>query len=176
MSHTLWLFCRVLENGPQLNRVFQVKIESTESVADLMQAIKEANAPKLDHILSQNLSLWKVSIPDDEGFDQNIRNLNLTSQTPLSATITLSNVFADPPKEEHLHIVMQLSSTGECWFSFHPYLTHLTVHWCSFSVVFNRLPAFSPDVDASTVASGDEQGRKGIVSINLSPTATHPVF
>jgi len=56
MSNTLQLNCRVLCNDPQ--RVFSIKIESSETISYLKKAIKDEKV----HMFN-DLDLWKVSNP-----------------------------------------------------------------------------------------------------------------
>ena len=93
------------------NAIFEVKIAPTESVASLQKAIRdEINCNDLP---TNQLTLWKVSIPADADLKENVSKLDFTSQEPLSPMATLSKVFPEPPEEEHLHLVVRLLHAGE---------------------------------------------------------------
>jgi len=49
--------------GPDVGRAFSVKISREETVDVLKKAIKQENAPELDHIAANRLDIWKVSKP-----------------------------------------------------------------------------------------------------------------
>ena len=55
----LELNCWIL--GEDVNRVFPVKIQTTESVGALRKAIKEEKKPEFDHVPADSLKLWKVN-------------------------------------------------------------------------------------------------------------------
>lgn len=60
MSDMLNLNCWVLGDDPQ--RVFPVKIASSETVGGLKDAIKDKMKPEFDHAAANSLILWKVSM------------------------------------------------------------------------------------------------------------------
>jgi hypothetical protein len=67
---TLELNCFVLGDDP--NRVFPIKIDSTESVGTLKKVIKDKKKPDFDQVPADALKVWKVSIPVDENFNKNL--------------------------------------------------------------------------------------------------------
>ncbi|KAF8322897.1 uncharacterized protein EI90DRAFT_3077263 [Cantharellus anzutake] len=68
------LNCWVLGDGT--GQVFSVKIASTESVIALKEAIKDKKKVALQHIDADALTLWKVSIPVDDGFEEKVKLQN----------------------------------------------------------------------------------------------------
>ncbi|KAG9065188.1 hypothetical protein KI688_002511 [Linnemannia hyalina] len=63
MTNHLTLFCLV-------DGAFPVEIESTKTIGDLKKLIKAEQSPDFDDIVANNLTLWRVSIPDDENDDE----------------------------------------------------------------------------------------------------------
>jgi hypothetical protein len=61
---TLTVYC-VVDGNTTMN-AFPVPISSAESVGDLKDRINTKKAPEFDDIAADKLSLWKVSIPDDD--------------------------------------------------------------------------------------------------------------
>ena len=59
MAGIISLNCSIL--GPNVDNAFMVKISRGEMVDTLKDAIKEKNAPKLDHIAAHELDVWKVA-------------------------------------------------------------------------------------------------------------------
>ena len=59
MAGIISLNCSIL--GPNVDNAFTVKISCGEMVDTLKDAIKEKNAPKLDHIAAHELDVWKVA-------------------------------------------------------------------------------------------------------------------
>lgn len=110
MSRTLELNCLVL--GDERNHIFNIEIPATKTVSALKKAIKEEKSPLFDHVPADNLAIWKVSVPVDETFEENLRNLNLDDAQPLPPVKRLSGVFSNIP-EEHLHVVVRPPPTSE---------------------------------------------------------------
>ena len=59
MADKISLCCSIL--GPDVGRVFSVKISRGEIVDALKDAIKEKKAPELDHIAADKFDIWKAS-------------------------------------------------------------------------------------------------------------------
>jgi hypothetical protein len=98
------LNCWVLGDGT--GQVFSVKISSTESVIALKKAIKEKKVA-LQHIDADALTLWKVSIPVDDVFEEKVK-----LQDKLLPVKRLSHLF-NQPDDQDLHIVVQFPRDGE---------------------------------------------------------------
>jgi len=100
----------ILEDDP--SQIFTVKIEETEYISDLKEAIKDKRNA-LQYVDAHALTLWRVSIAvDDDHFEEKINDLKLKSMKPLSHVKKLSGVFSNQLEDEHLHIVVRLPS--EC--------------------------------------------------------------
>jgi hypothetical protein len=100
------LNCWVLGDGA--GQVFSVKIASTESVIALKKAIKDEKMVALQHIDADALTLWKVSIPVDDGFEEKVK-----LQDELLPVKRLSRLFPNQPDDQDLHIVVQFPRDGE---------------------------------------------------------------
>ena len=103
----LELNCFVHDDDPR--HVFPVKIARTESVGTFKKAIKEEEKVALEHVDADALRLWKVSIPVNSGFKENVSSVELKNEDELSPVDTLSDVFSEVPARKHLHIVVLCS-------------------------------------------------------------------
>jgi hypothetical protein len=95
-----------LVHGDDPRNIFPVKIASTESVGTLKKAIKEEKKPVFDHVAADALKLWKVSIPVDAEYKENVGEVELGDGAELSPVETLSDVFSPVPTRKHLHIIV----------------------------------------------------------------------
>ncbi|KAI5980886.1 hypothetical protein EDD15DRAFT_2380781 [Pisolithus albus] len=59
----LELNCFILGDDP--SKIFGVKILRTKLVNALKDSIKETLSPKLNHVAASDLTVWKVSLPED---------------------------------------------------------------------------------------------------------------
>ncbi len=82
---TITLSCLVVGENPYDN-AFNVKVNKTEAVSELKDAIKEKKAPEFDNFATDKLKLWKVEL------------------LPLSK---ISKHFTSQPADEHIHIIVQ---------------------------------------------------------------------
>ena len=110
------IFC-VIEGE---TKSFSVDIERTKTVDHLKKAIKADQSPDLDHINPKNLTLWRVSIPDDDKLpallasfteEQNLLNF-LSDKLKLRPTMKISSVFDAKLPEETIHVFVQLPQSG----------------------------------------------------------------
>ncbi|KAG0195319.1 hypothetical protein BGX28_001665, partial [Mortierella sp. GBA30] len=61
------LFCLV--DGVATSKAFPVDIKSSKTIGDLKKLIKAEQSPDFDDIVANNLTLWRVSVPDvNQGF------------------------------------------------------------------------------------------------------------
>ncbi|KAG1755294.1 uncharacterized protein EDB91DRAFT_285621 [Suillus paluster] len=102
-SGPLHLNCIVL--GDDQSRIFEIKIEPTESVSALQKVIKDAKKHAFHDVDADSLTLWKVNLPVNETLKDCLDNL--TPEQFLSPVTKLLKVFKHQPDEEHLHIVVQ---------------------------------------------------------------------
>ncbi|KAG2119013.1 uncharacterized protein F5147DRAFT_832823 [Suillus discolor] len=96
-----------LVSGDHPCDIFQVKIVSTEVVSNLKDLIKEKNKHEFDGFDAKSLKLWKVDLPIDDTFKDNLNKLELHHKKPLSPVDGIFEVFDSPPQHKHLHIVVR---------------------------------------------------------------------
>jgi len=101
---------------------FPVEIESTKTVGHLKDAIKanRSNYFDLMKIDAAQVTLWRVSIPDDDKLpallasfteEQNLLNF-LSDKLKLRPTMKISSVFDAKLPEETIHVFVQLPQSG----------------------------------------------------------------
>ncbi|KAK5809582.1 hypothetical protein F5H01DRAFT_381910 [Linnemannia elongata] len=104
----LTLFCLV--DGEATSNAFSVKIPSTDTVDDLKDHIKTKKSPEFDDVAADKLTLWRVSIPDDEDHDEIpvvLDNVIIKDQKKLRATRELSDVWKDKPPKGTIHVIIR---------------------------------------------------------------------
>ena len=87
MSTIITLNCWIVSE--KAHQIFQVELEKTKTIRALKDVIKDKVEPTLVHILTNALTLWKFSIPDEdieEKYEQYYKHL-------LQPMMTLSSVF-----------------------------------------------------------------------------------
>ena len=108
------LSCLVAGENPYDN-AFNVKVNKTEAVSELRDAIKENQKPFFDNIAPKELKLWKVDISLEKENKKlelvNTKiNVNIKEELggeklpPLSK---ISKHFTSQPADEHIHIIVQ---------------------------------------------------------------------
>ena len=108
----LELNCWVL--GDSSDRIFYVQIANDKSVATLKDAIKEECQRQFHHVAANTLVLWKVSISDIHNLPEKVSDIQGVKEGPLLPLDTLSEVFSDEPKDEHIHIMVMPPTIGKC--------------------------------------------------------------
>ncbi|KAH7918817.1 hypothetical protein BV22DRAFT_981633, partial [Leucogyrophana mollusca] len=105
------LMCWV--RGEDVNCTFLVEIADTDTVDDLKKQIKAKRPVGFCHVPASDLGLTEVSVPVDDNLRQNIGKL---TPQPLFPLDELSTVFADPPADAHVHIIIDAppKPPGEC--------------------------------------------------------------
>ena len=93
--------------GDDYCHIFPVKIAKTESIGSLKDAIKEKKKLAFEHVDADALEIFKVSIPVDGRFTENIKSHALNDETALSPLDYLSEVFPATPARKHLHILVR---------------------------------------------------------------------
>ena len=119
MATPLRLNCWVL--GEDSTRIFPVEIDRNKNVGALKEAIKEKKKPAFDHLASDSLDVWNVSIPINEDTDlqAHVKGLRLDEKKPLWALKGLHRTFSDLDPET-LHVVVKsplLSVSADLFFS-----------------------------------------------------------
>ncbi|KAG0330642.1 hypothetical protein BG000_011618 [Podila horticola] len=107
------LFCLV--DGEALSNAFSIKIPSNDTVDDLKNLIKTKKAPRFDGVAADELTLWRVSIPDDDDNGDDDLPILLDSipgkdRKRLKATTKLSKVFIGELPEDTIHVVVHRPS------------------------------------------------------------------
>ncbi|KAG0329172.1 hypothetical protein BG000_000169 [Podila horticola] len=100
----LSLFCLV--DGESTSKAFPVEIESIQTVGHLKKLIKTEKTPRFDDVAADELTLWRVSIPDDnQGSDITIHALE--DKTELNNPRSrLSKLFPESP-DDNTYIIVQ---------------------------------------------------------------------
>jgi hypothetical protein len=109
----LTLFCLV--DGEATSQAFSVDIEQTKAVDQLKKVIKTEKAPRFDDVAADELTLWKVEIPDDDDDEEIPFLLNAVStkdKKKLKATRELNEFFTKPPPKKTIHIIVQRPPPG----------------------------------------------------------------
>ncbi|KAG0044232.1 hypothetical protein BGZ89_006131, partial [Linnemannia elongata] len=106
-DNRLNLFCLV--NGEATSNAFPVEIESTKTIGDLKELIKTKKTNDFQDVDADKLTLWRVSIPDDDDDDEIpfvLDNVN-KDKKKLRATRGLLEVFPDKPPKNTIHVIVQ---------------------------------------------------------------------
>ena len=96
---------------------FSVTIQSSKTVDDLKKAIKEEKKPRLDHIAADELTLYKVSIPDGKNLEQSAQQAIREAPELDVSSRKLSKVFQEPLPAETVSLVVTLPNgfdSGAC--------------------------------------------------------------
>ncbi|KAF9395528.1 hypothetical protein BGZ94_006552, partial [Podila epigama] len=106
-DNLLTLFCLV--DGEATSNAFPVKIESTETIGGLKELIKTKKSNDFQDVDADKLTLWHVSIPDDDDDDIPIvlNNVITKDQKKLKATRELSDVWSHKPPKDTIHVIVQ---------------------------------------------------------------------
>ena len=110
MSDEIRLWCWVYRDD--VNSLFPVNIPKNNTVGDLKDIIRDKGFIRFRDVEAQMLSLYKVSLADDEDLEQALEGLTLGPHGRLRPMEPLSLVFPTPPPERHVHIVVT-TPTGE---------------------------------------------------------------
>src|SRR3954451_6335423 len=108
------LSCLVAGENPYDN-AFNVKVNKTEAVSELRDAIKENQKPFFDNIAPKELKLWKVDISFEEENKKlelvNTKiNVNIKEELGGVELLPLSKIskhFSSQPADKHIHIIVQ---------------------------------------------------------------------
>ncbi|KAF8925514.1 hypothetical protein BGZ47_003224, partial [Haplosporangium gracile] len=107
-DNRLSLFCLV--NGEATSNAFSIKIPSNDTVDDLKKLIKAEKSNAFSDIDADQLTLWRVSIPDDDDDDEIsivLDNVNNKDKKKLRATRGLLEIFPDKPPKNTIHVIVQ---------------------------------------------------------------------
>jgi hypothetical protein len=110
-DNRLTLFCLV--DGLPSARAFPIKATFADTVGDLKDLIKTNQTPAFDDITPDQLTLWKVEIPDnddDEEIPILLSTVSAKDKKTLKATRELNELFTTPPPKKTIHIIVQRPS------------------------------------------------------------------
>ncbi|KAG0260481.1 hypothetical protein DFQ27_003509 [Actinomortierella ambigua] len=95
-----------LEIGASKEEAFSVKVRPNDTIDHLKRVIKAEISPWCDHVATNTLGLWKVSIPITS-IDKHRPVIvdDIDQKTPSSPTHTISAEFTGEIPEDHVHIV-----------------------------------------------------------------------
>ncbi|KAG0012100.1 hypothetical protein BGZ82_002729 [Podila clonocystis] len=111
-DNRLSLFC--LCDGESTSNAFSVKVATTDTIDDLKEAIKVKKTPKFDDIATDELTLWRVSVPVIAAEKHDAVALHaLDSKEELLPTDELSDVFTETPPKKTIHIIVQRPPQGD---------------------------------------------------------------
>lgn len=119
-SKSKLLVCVLFPDDKAAQLPFRVLVDKDDLVADLKKAIKLGTAPMLDHLPPQKLTLYKVSIPNDDDLMERLNNFPLENGIKLDlSTSKLSEYFKEEPLKDRVHVVVQLPPAGEVFLTDH---------------------------------------------------------
>jgi hypothetical protein len=101
---TLSINCLLL--GSDSSEVFTVKILKTEKVSILKDLIKEKQSPRLNHVVASELTVWKVSLPEDT-ITPELTVDDIETCQKLRSVKKISSIFGEALVDEHVHILVQ---------------------------------------------------------------------
>ncbi|KAF9325098.1 hypothetical protein BG006_011392 [Podila minutissima] len=99
------LFCLI--DGEATSNAFSFKIPSNDTVDDLKGAIKAKKINDFSDVDADKLTLWRVSISDDDDSDLPIPFDSVLDKKKLKATTKLSRVFIGELPEDTIHVIAQ---------------------------------------------------------------------
>jgi hypothetical protein len=115
MTDLLTLFCLV--DGEFTSRAFSVKASARDTVDDLKKLIRIENAHDFNDLDAKKLTLWLVSVPDDDG-DSAVTLDALHEKKKLHPRTYLFNLFPNGSGED-TYIIVQRPPQGNLYYHFH---------------------------------------------------------
>jgi hypothetical protein len=94
--------------GPDVGRIFEVKISMTETVAALKNAIRNEKPAAFRDVDADTLDLYRPRDPVGEPYKENLNKLILSEHAELLeiGLRRLSKVFPNAPPECDIHIIV----------------------------------------------------------------------
>jgi len=115
-----------LVHGEPVENAFTVDIERSKTISYLRELIKEKKAPRFNDVAADELTLWAVSIPDDDTAAleelvlENNKERGVQKLLPLRK---ISKVFPGKPADEYIHIIVErplgMLHAFFCLFDYH---------------------------------------------------------
>ncbi|KAF9310054.1 hypothetical protein BG003_008980 [Podila horticola] len=125
------LFCLV--DGEPTANAFPVDIVPTKTISVLKDLIKTKKTPRFDDVAADELTLWRVSIPDGDDDDDDLPilldSIPGKDRKKLKATRELSDVFNEKPARRMIHIIVQRPPPGLPYQMPGPLLRTSGVNW-----------------------------------------------
>ncbi|KAK3805240.1 MAG: hypothetical protein JOS17DRAFT_49006 [Linnemannia elongata] len=104
-SNPLTLFCLV--DGEATSNAFPVEIESTKTIGNLKDLIKTKIPDTFNGVDAKDLTLWRVSISDDDDNDLPVLLDSVPEKKKLKATTRLLKVFDTELPDDTIHVIVQ---------------------------------------------------------------------
>ncbi|KAG8813639.1 hypothetical protein FRC17_001475, partial [Serendipita sp. 399] len=99
------VFCLIIgEDTP-----FSVTIQPKATIDELKKNIKDETRT-LANVDHKRLLLYKVNIPDDDSLMETAMKFTLDPKSVLKATKRLSTIFPEPPPEDAVHLLVNISN------------------------------------------------------------------
>jgi hypothetical protein len=102
-----------LVQGDNLRNAFPVKVDITETVGTLKELIKDKKKHAFQHVDTNTLVLWKVSIPANGPLHDDPTILGLSEGESLQPLEELSEVFSMSLPRKHIHVVVRAPPMGK---------------------------------------------------------------
>ncbi|KAH9967462.1 hypothetical protein BC827DRAFT_594318 [Russula dissimulans] len=102
------------------NQMFDVEIGGEKTVYELKKAIQAELRPDFQDVAARNLTLYKVTILNDDNANKSLQSVDLTKLTMISILHTVSQVFRDHPPQDSVFVVvvrppdLTVQPPGEC--------------------------------------------------------------
>jgi len=102
MKYTLW--CLVFGQ----DTVFSVKVDETQTVDELKDAIKKKNKPKFNDIAAPELKLYKLTFDENQSEleDMEEGRFDLNKKQPLHPMDELTGIFSDTVNIKLVHVLV----------------------------------------------------------------------
>ncbi|KAG0272672.1 hypothetical protein BGZ95_011551 [Linnemannia exigua] len=104
-NNPLTLFCLV--DGEATSQAFSIDIDQTKTVDHLKDLIKTKKTNNFSDVDADQLTLWRVSIPDDDDNDLPVLFDSVPEKKKLKATTRLLKVFDTELPDDTIHIIVQ---------------------------------------------------------------------
>ncbi|KAF8926465.1 hypothetical protein BGZ47_002706 [Haplosporangium gracile] len=109
-NNPLTVFCLV--DGEATSQAFSIDIDQTKTVDHLKDLIKTKKTNNFSDVDADQLTLWRVSIPDDDDNDLPVLLDTVLEKKKLKATTKLSKVFDTELPDDTIHIIVQRPPQG----------------------------------------------------------------
>ena len=104
MTNTTILFCLIHDDDPT-QCAFPIKVSTTDTVGDLKELIKAKKAPRFNDIAPDELTLWRVNIPQDELATLDPKTDVQELSDKLSPLDEIQDIYPEGVRRKYLHII-----------------------------------------------------------------------